>query len=60
MNLSETMQTLHEGTWLGDVFPVESLKQVQEKLGEKLCVDSLLYDWGLDDELMDMCMASVE
>ena len=38
------MRTLHEGTRLGDVFPVESLKQVHEMLG----VDSD------DDELLDV------
>ncbi len=51
MNLSDATQTLHEGTRLGDAFPVESLKQVQEMLW----VDSGLSDWDSDDEeLMDV------
>ncbi len=32
MNLSDATRTLHEGTRLGYVFPVESLRQVQEML----------------------------
>ncbi len=45
---------LHEGTWLGDVFPVESLKQVHKMLW----VDSDLSDWDSDDEeLTDVCEA---
>ncbi len=32
MNLLHATWTLHEGTWLGDMFPVESLKHVQENL----------------------------
>ncbi len=35
-----------EGTWLGDAFPVESLKKVQEMLW----VDSDFSDWDSDDE----------
>ncbi len=46
MNLSDVTRTLHEGTWLGDVFPVESLKHVQEMLW----VDSDLSDWESDDD----------
>ncbi len=56
MNLSDTMWTLHERTWLGDVFPVELLKQVQEMLW----VNSALFDWDSDDEeLMYVRMASI-
>ncbi len=56
MNLSDATQTLHEGTRLGDIFPVESLKHVQEMLW----VDSDLSDWESDDdELMDVCATSI-
>ncbi len=41
MNLSDATRTLHKGTWLGDVFPFELLKQVQEMLW----VDSELSEW---------------
>ncbi len=51
MNLSDSTWTLHEVTRLGDIFPVESLKQVQEMLW----VDSDLSDWESDDdELTDV------
>ncbi len=46
MNLSDATQTLHEGTRLGDIFPVESLKHIQEMLW----VNSDLSDWESDDE----------
>ncbi len=50
------MWTLHEGTQLGDVFPVYSPKQVQEIL----CVDPGLFDWdSYDEELMNMCAATL-
>ncbi len=32
INLSDATRTLHEGTQLEDIFPVESLKHVQEML----------------------------
>ncbi len=52
MNLSDDTQTLHEGTRLGDIYPVESLKHVQEMLW----VDSDVSDWESDDdELTDVC-----
>ncbi len=55
MNLSDATWTLHEGTRLGDVFPVELLKQVQEMLW----VDSGLSDWDSDDEeLIDVRQVS--
>ncbi len=51
MNLLDATQTLHKGTRLGDIFPVESLKHVQEMLW----VDSDLSDWESDDdELTDV------
>ncbi len=51
MNMSDATWTLNEGTWLGDIFPVESLKHVQEIPW----VDSDLSDWESDDdELMDV------
>ncbi len=51
MNLSYTTQTLHEGTHLGDIYPVESFKHVQEIL----YVDSDLSHWETDgDELTDV------
>ncbi len=51
MNLSDATQTLHEGTRLGDIFLVESLKHIQEMLW----VDSDLSDWESDDdELTDV------
>ena len=52
MNLSDaTQNTLHEGTRLGDIYPVESLKHVQKMLW----VDSDLSDWESDDdELTDV------
>ncbi len=51
MNLSDTTQTLYEGTRLGDLYPVESFKHVQEMLW----VDSDLSDWESDnDELTDV------
>ncbi len=46
MNLLDVIRTLPEGTRLGDIFPVESLKHVQEMLW----VDSDLPDWESDDE----------
>ncbi len=46
MNLSDATRTLHEGTQLRDIFPVESLKHVQEMLW----VDSDLSDWESDDD----------
>ncbi len=50
MNLSDSTRTLPEGTRLGDIYPVESFKHVQEMLW----VDSDLSDWESDDdELMD-------
>ncbi len=54
MNLSNATRTLHEGTRLGDIYPVESFKHVQEMLW----VDSGLFDWESDDdELTDVrCM----
>ncbi len=56
MNLTDATRTLHEGTRLEDVFPVESLKQVHEMLW----VDSDFCDWDSDDEaLMDVRGASV-
>ncbi len=33
MNMSDTTLTLHEGTWLGDTYPVESFKHAQEMHG---------------------------
>ncbi len=51
MNLSGATQTLHEGTRLGDIYPVESFKHVQEMLW----LDSDLSDWESDDdELTDV------
>ncbi len=56
MNLLDATQTLHKGTRLGDVFPVDSLTQVQEMLW----VDSDLSDWDSDDEeLMDVRAAGM-
>ncbi len=56
MNLSDDTCTLHEATWLGDVFLFESLKQGQEMLS----VGSELPDWDLDyEELLDMGMTDV-
>ncbi len=50
-NLSDATRTLHEGTRLGDIYPVESLKHAQEILW----VDSDFSDWESDnDELMDI------
>ena len=46
MNLLYTTRTLHEGTRLGDIYPVESFKHVQEMLW----VDSDLSDWESDDD----------
>ncbi len=54
MNLSDATQTSHERAWLEDVFPVESLKQVQELLW----VDFEPSDLDLDDEqFLDKCVA---
>ena len=51
MNLSDTTRTLHERTRLGDIYPVQSFKHVQELLW----VDSDLSDWESDDdELTDV------
>ena len=51
MNLPYTARTLHEGTRLGVIYPVESFKHVQEMLW----VDSDLSDWESDDdELTDV------
>ncbi len=51
MNLSDTTQTLPEGTRLGDIYPVESFKHVEEMLW----VDSDLSDCESDDdELTDV------
>ncbi len=51
MNLLNTTRTLPEGTRLGDIYPVESFKHVQEMLW----VDSDLSDWeSADDELTDV------
>ncbi len=51
MNLSDATRTLHEGTRLGDIYPVASFKHVQEMLW----VDSDLSAWVSDnDELMDI------
>ncbi len=51
MNLSDAIWTLHEGTRLGDIYPVESFKHVQEMLW----VDSDLSAWESDDdELMNV------
>ncbi len=56
MNLSRATKALHEGTRLGDVFLVKSLKQVQEMRW----VDSDFSDWDSDDEeLMDVCAAGI-
>ncbi len=56
MNLSDATRTLHEGTRLGDVFPVESLKHIQEMLW----VDLDLSDWESDDEeLTDVCATGI-
>ena len=49
MNLSDTMGMLHEGNQLRDVFPVESLKQVQE----------MFWMDSDDEELMYVYAASV-
>ncbi len=46
MNLSDATRTLHEGTRLGDIYPVESFKHVQEMLW----VDSNMSDWESDDD----------
>ncbi len=40
-NLSDTTRTLHEGIQLGDIYPIESFKHVQEMIW----VDSDLSDW---------------
>ncbi len=59
INLSDVTQTLHEGSRLGDVFPIksQSLKQFQEMLW----VDPQLSDRDWDDEvLLDVRTASVE
>ncbi len=51
MNLSDWPRSLHEGTRLRDIFPVESFKHVLEMLW----VDSDLSDWESDDaELKDV------
>ncbi len=50
MNLSDATQTLHEGTRLGGIYPVESFKHVEEMLW----VESDLSDWESDnDDLTD-------
>ncbi len=46
MNMSDTTCTLHEGTSLGDIYPVESFKHVQDMLW----VDSDFSDWESDDD----------
>ena len=46
MNLSDTTRTLHEGTQLGDIYPVEPSKHVQGMLW----VDSDLSDLESDDD----------
>ncbi len=56
MNVSDTTRTLHEGTHLGDIYPVKSFKHVQEMLW----VDSDLSDWESDDyELTDVRATSI-
>ncbi len=51
MSLSDTTPTLPEGTRLGDIYPVESFKDIQEMLW----VDSDLSYWESDkDELTDV------
>ncbi len=48
MKLSDATRTLYEGIQLGDIYPVESLKYVQEMLW----VDSDLSDWESDDDAL--------
>ena len=56
MNLSHDTQTLHERTQLGDIYPVQSFKHVQEMLW----VDSDLSDCESDDdELTDVRVTGI-
>ncbi len=56
MNLSDAPLTLYEGARIGEIYPVNSLKQAQEMLP----VDPQLSDWDSDSndaELVDVRMA---
>ncbi len=46
MNLSVAPRTLYEGAWIGEVYPVASLKQAHGMLP----VDSQLSDWDSDSD----------
>ncbi len=57
MTLSDATWTLHGGTQIGDVFPVKSLKPVQEMLW----MDPQLSDWDSSDEvLLEMYMTGTD